>query len=431
MDTSKLHKFYKRTITERIVALFESDIITQEEKEILLNNHLDLPKDTGNHMVENYISNYSVPFATALNFLIDGEEMIIPMAIEEPSVVAAASFAGKITARSGGFKTTIQKREMIGQVALKEVLDIEKASQNISQHKEEILTRANAAYPSIVQRGGGANDLEIRHIEADIDQGTPEFLVVHIHVDTQEAMGANMINTMMEGISPYLEDLSSGRSLMRILSNYATEALTTAEVVIDPNHLKVKGIAGEEVRDRIIEASQFSWADPYRAVTNNKGVMNGIDAVVLATGNDWRAIEAGVHAYASRTGQYRSLTTWSKDKDGNLHGKITLPLPVGTVGGSINFHPGAKLAHNLLGDPTAKELQAVIASVGLAQNFAAVRALVTEGIQKGHMGLQARSLAISAGAKDEEIDQTAELLRQEEKINLQKAKDILSQIRHK
>jgi len=428
MNKNLLHKFYKKSLPEKITTLFEAGIISEDEYHVLLNKELDLPSDLGEHMIENYIGNYSLPLGTALNFVIDEKDIVVPMAIEEPSVIAAASFAAKIISKNGGFTTKVEKREMIGQVALKNVNNIEQAKRQLLEHKENILERANAAHPSIVKRGGGARDIEIRYIGANAEEKTSEFLVVHVHVDAQEAMGANMINTMMEGIAPYLEKLSEGTALMRILSNYSTECLATASCKISPNDLKTLQMAGEKIRDRIIEASKFAWVDPYRAVTNNKGIMNGIDAVVIATGNDWRAVEAGAHAYASNSGQYRSLTKWRKDSEGNLVGTITLPLPVGTVGGSIGFHPGAALAHNILENPTAKQLEGIIASVGLAQNFAAIRALVTEGIQKGHMGLQARSLAISAGAKNEQIEQVAEALKQEKNMNLETAKRILKDL---
>lgn len=406
----------------------EANILSEEESTQLLNEELSLPREIGEHMIENYIGNYSLPLGMALNFIVDEEEKVVPMAIEEPSVIAAASFSAKIIGTAGGFQTTVEKREMIGQVALKQVPHIQEAIATIEANEENILDRANAAHPSIVKRGGGARKVVTRHIPEDSTEGTPEFLVVHVHVDTQEAMGANMVNTMMEGIAPYLEELTQGQALMRILSNYATECLATATCTIPPHKLKAGKFSGEEVRDRLIEASQFAWADPYRAVTNNKGIMNGIDAVVLASGNDWRAIEAGVHAYASRSGQYRSLTKWSKDEEGNLVGELTLPMAIGTVGGSIRIHPAAKLAHKILGYPDAQTLERILVSVGLAQNFAALRALVTEGIQKGHMGLQARSLAISAGATGNQVDRVAQALKDADHMNLDTAKKILNSL---
>lgn len=428
MDTTHLTKFYKKDHEAKIDSLFLAGVISKKEKDTLLNRALGLEPETGNHMIENYIGNYSMPLGVAMNYLIDDEEMVVPMAIEEPSVIAASSFAAKIIAAAGGFKTVVARRHMIGQVTLKNVKNLDEAINNVKDATAEILDRANEAYPSIVERGGGAKSLEVRLLEDNIDNDLPSFLSVHIHVDTQEAMGANIVNTMMEGIAPYIEELTGGTALLRILTNYATECLATAKCVIPTHKLKTANYSGEEVRDRIIEATQVATIDPYRAVTHNKGIMNGVDAVVLASGNDWRAIEAGVHAYASRSGQYRSLTTWTKNEVGDLVGELTLPLPVGTVGGAISIHPGAKLAHSIMNHPKAHKLERVIVSVGLAQNFAAVRALVTEGIQQGHMGLHARSLAISAGAKGDHIQQVADILKHSKHKNLQRAKNILLNI---
>lgn len=428
MDKTQLNKFYKKNHDDKINSLFLAGVISKKEKDMLLDRTIELDPETGNHMIENYIGNYSMPMGVAMNYVIDGEELVVPMAIEEPSVIAASSFAAKIIGSAGGFKTTVVQRMMIGQVTLKNVPDIEEAIENVKEAKQEILSRANEAYPSIVKRGGGAKNLDIRLLEDDTDSGIPSYLSIHIHVDTQEAMGANIVNTMMEGIAPYIEDLTKGTALLRILTNYATECLATSKCVIPAHKLKTTDYSGEEVRDRIIEATQVATIDPYRAVTHNKGVMNGVDAVVLASGNDWRAIEAGVHAYASRSGQYRSLTSWSKNEAGDLVGELTLPLPVGTVGGSISIHPAAKLAHSIMNHPKAHKLERVIVSVGLAQNFAAVRALVTEGIQKGHMGLHARSLAISAGAKGDHVQQVADILKHSKHKNLQRAKNILLNI---
>lgn len=428
MDTSQLTKFYKKNHVEKIIALFEAEVISEEEKTILLNEALDLNPETGDNMIENYLGNYSLPLGVAMNFRIDGKEMVIPMAIEEPSVIAAASFAAKLISTSGGFTTEVPKRLVIGQVTLKGIIDKNTARESILKAKQTILDRANEAHPSIVKRGGGAKELDVRFLEDPADSTLPSFLSVHIHVDTQEAMGANIINTMMEGIAPYIEELTGGKALLRILSNYATESLATSRCVIPSHKLKTERFSGEEVRDRIIEATQVATIDPYRAVTHNKGIMNGIDAVVAATGNDWRAVEASVHAYASRSGRYRSLTKWEKNDEGDLVGTLTLPLPIGTVGGAISIHPGAKLAHSILGYPSAKELESILVSVGLAQNFAAVRALVTEGIQKGHMGLHARSLAISAGAQGEQVQQVADLLKEVPHMNLAAAKEILEKV---
>ncbi|WP_341868502.1 hydroxymethylglutaryl-CoA reductase, degradative [Marinilactibacillus kalidii] len=428
MDTNKLSKFYKKTHAEKISALKEAGVISLEEATVLTEDGLDLDPSVGEHMIENYIGNYSLPLGISTNFVIDDNEVLVPMAIEEPSVIAAASFAAKIIGSAGGFTTAVSDRLMIGQVTLKNVKDMEQAAQNIKAAEHNILERANEAHPSIVKRGGGAKALETRILEADPEENIPAFLVVHLHIDTQEAMGANIVNTMMEGIAPYIEELTGGKALLRILSNYATECLATATCTIPAHKLKTGDYTGEAVRDRIIEASQVALADPYRAVTHNKGIMNGVDAVVVASGNDWRAIEAGVHAYAARSGQYRALSKWQKNDQGDLVGTLTLPLAIGTVGGSISIHPGAKLAHKLMMYPDAKRLESILVSVGLAQNFGAVRALVTDGIQKGHMGLHARSLAISAGAKGEHVELIAEQLKKAPHMNLQTAKELLNNL---
>lgn len=426
MDKTYLDKFYKKSPTERKKALVAAAVLATDD--LLLTNNLHLADELADNMIENHLANYELPLGVALNFLVDEKDYLVPMAIEEPSVIAAASAGAKIIAQAGGFNTTISDRIMIGQVALKEVPDLTFAKNNLAKYKNDILKKANEAHPSIVKRGGGATDLFVRVIEADYEATTPEFLVVHLHVSTLEAMGANIINTMMEGITAYLEELTGGTALMSILSNYATECLATAVCQIPVDLLKRPNYSGEEVRDRLIEAGQLAYVDPYRAVTHNKGIMNGIDAVVLASGNDWRAISAGAHAYASRNGQYRALSTWKKADNGDLIGQLTLPLPVGSVGGSISIHPAAQFSKRLLGYKSAKELEAVIVSVGLAQNFSALKALVTEGIQKGHMGLQARSLAISAGATGIAIEQVAEQLKHAKNMNLATAKELLLHI---
>ncbi|WP_138420744.1 hydroxymethylglutaryl-CoA reductase, degradative [Aquibacillus sediminis] len=427
MEKQHLHKFYQKNRTERIEALAAANIISEEDK-LALTDHLALPEETANHMIENQIATYQLPYGVGLNFLIDGKEYAVPMAMEEPSVIAAASSAAKIISQAGGFETTIQERTMIGQIVLKDVPDLEAAKQVVLDHTEDILQKANEAHPSIVKRGGGAKAVEARPIAADDQVQTPDFLVVHLHIETLEAMGANIIDTMAEAIKPYLESLTNGAALMGILSNYATECLATARCQIPVSLLARADYSGEEVRDRIIEACQIAIVDPYRATTHNKGIMNGIDAVVLATGNDFRSIEAGAHAYAARSGQYRSLTNWTKAENGDLVGTLTIPLAIGTVGGSISIHPGAKFSHKLLGNPSAKELESIIVSVGLGQNFSAIKALVTEGIQKGHMGLHAKSLAISAGAKGEQVDVVTEKLKQSKNMNLATAKEILEQL---
>ena len=430
MEKEFLNKLYMKSRADRIKGLLLSNVISMEDA-ILLKDDLHLPAEVADHMIENQIATYELPLGVAVNFLIDQKEYVVPMAVEEPSVIAAASSAAKMINLAGGFQTTIQNRTMIGQVVLKDIPDMIFARDMVIKHQKDILQKANEAHPSIVKRGGGAKEIIIRPIAADKTFHTPSFFVIHLHIETLEAMGANIIDTMVEAIKPYLEELTNGTALMAILSNYATECLATANCRIPVWSLGKGEYTGEEVRNRIIEACQLAIADPYRAVTHNKGIMNGIDSVVLATGNDWRAIEAGVHAFAARSGQYRSLSSWSKAENGDLLGSLTVPLPIGAVGGSINFHPAAQLSKRILGYQSAKELESIIVSVGLAQNLSALKALVTEGIQKGHMGLQAKSLAISAGAKGKEIKYVADNLRQRKNMNLAAAKEILMQLKEK
>lgn len=428
MEKEYLHRFYKKSHEEKIKALKNAEAISEEDYAALKDETLKLAPNVANQMIENYILNYEFPFGVAMNFVIDGNERLIPMVTEEPSVVAAASNSGKIVGLSGGFQTEMKERLMIAQIALKNVPNVESATKNIQKNEAKIIELANAAHPSILNYGGGARRVEVRFIPADKEFDTPEFLVVHLVVDTGEAMGANIVNTMAEAIAPFIVELTDGSSLMNILSNYATESIATAKCVIHPKYLATKTMDGETVRDRIIEATQFALADPYRAVTHNKGIMNGIDAVLLATGNDWRAVEAGVHAYAAKSGQYRSLSRWTKDEEGNLVGELKLPVSVGSVGGTLSIHPGAQFAYRLLGQPNVNELSRILVAVGLAQNLSAVRALVTEGIQKGHMSLQARSLAIRVGATGENIERVAQLLQEADHMNSETAKNILDEI---
>lgn len=430
MDRALRH-FYKKSYEEKLEALESSGLLNSEQCDQLRKQTMDLPREMGSHMIENFITNYSLPMGLGFHFLIDDQEYTVPMAIEEPSVIAAASFGAKIIGQSGGFQTGDDTRLMIGQVAVENVPNMSEAVQAVKKAADKIVRLANDAYPSIVKRGGGARRIEVRTVQANADHTheVAEFLVVYLYVDTCEAMGANMMNTMLEGIAPMIQELTQGNLLMSILSNYATEALVHVTCTIDPKYLKTKGWSGQKVRDRIVSAWQFASADPYRAVTHNKGVMNGIDAVTIATGNDWRATSAAIHAYAAHSGQYQPLTRWHVADSGKLIGQITIPLALATVGGSIGFHPTAQLAHQILGQPNAQELAHIVAAVGLAQNFAALRALVTEGIQEGHMSLQARSLAISAGATGDHIQYVADQLAQAPKMNLDTAKQILSDLK--
>lgn len=418
--------FSKKSLQERLQILKDYHLLNEDNQTNLEHNHM-LPLSTANQMSENVLATFALPYSFVPDVVVDEQVYQVPFVTEEPSVVAAASFAAKIIKRSGGFKTTIHNRQMIGQVALYQVANIEVAIKNIQNHKQKLLELANQAHPSIVNRGGGARDLRVEWLNDEA-----EFLVVYLTVDTQQAMGANILNTMLEALKTPLEELTDGESLMAILSNYATEALVTATCEIDIRFLSRNKSEAIDIAKKIVLASQFAKQDPYRASTHNKGIFNGIDAVVLATGNDWRAIEAGAHAYASRNGSYQGLTTWSiKEATQTLCGEITLPLPIATKGGSIGLNPTVEVSFDLLKQPTAKELASIIASIGLAQNFAALKALVSTGIQHGHMKLQAKSLALLAGAKDTEIAPLVSQLISEKHFSLKRAQEILENIRQK
>ena len=418
--------FSKKSLQERLQILKDYHLLNEDNQTNLEHNHM-LPLSIADQMSENVLATFALPYSFVPDVVVDEQVYQVPFVTEEPSVVAAASFAAKIIKRSGGFKTTIHNRQMIGQVALYQVANIEVAIKNIQNHKQKLLELANQAHPSIVNRGGGARDLRVEWLNDEA-----EFLVVYLTVDTQEAMGANILNTMLEALKTPLEELTDGESLMAILSNYATEALVTATCEIDIRFLSRNKSEAIDIAKKIVLASQFAKQDPYRASTHNKGIFNGIDAVVLATGNDWRAIEAGAHAYASRNGSYQGLTTWSiKEATQTLCGEITLPLPIATKGGSIGLNPTVEVSFDLLKQPTAKELASIIASIGLAQNFAALKALVSTGIQHGHMKLQAKSLALLAGAKDTEIAPLVSQLISEKHFSLKRAQEILENIRQK
>ena len=413
--------FSKKTPAERLQMLKEKELL-QDEHWQLLNSQQTLPLETANQMSENVLATLALPYSLVPDFLVDGKTYQVPFVTEEPSVVAAASFAAKIIKRSGGFETEVHKRQMIGQIALYQVDNADQAIKGVLRKKKELLEQANQAYPSIVARGGGARDFWLEQKD--------DFLIFYLSVDTQEAMGANMLNTMLEALTLPLEELTCGKSLMAILSNYATDSLVTARCVIDYRFLSRDKAEAELLADKMQLASKLAQVDPYRAATHNKGIFNGIDALVLATGNDWRAVEAGAHAYASREGSYRGLSTWTADLDKRqLHGQMTLPMPIATKGGSIGLNPTVTASFDLLGQPQAKELASIIVSVGLAQNFAALKALVSTGIQAGHMKLQAKSLALQAGAQDEEIATVVRLLSAKKAFNLTAAQEILTDLR--
>ncbi|HFI0352427.1 TPA: hydroxymethylglutaryl-CoA reductase, degradative [Streptococcus suis] len=411
--------FYKKSRQERIDILHQNKHLSETCLDIL-HHDTNLSEAIAGKMAENHLGTFSLPFSVLPELLVDGQIYSVPMVTEEPSVVAAASFGAKIIAKSGGFTTTIHNRIMIGQVALFDIPDHSRAKQAILDQKARILEAANQAHPSIVKRGGGARNLAV--------ESKDEFLIVYLQVDVQEAMGANILNNMLEAIKDNLEVLSNGQALMGILSNYATESLVTAQCRLSISSLATSSAIAQETAQKIALASKLAQVDPYRAATHNKGIFNGIDAVVIATGNDWRAVEAGAHAFASRDGHYKGLSTWSIDGE-HLVGSITLPLPIASVGGSIGLNPKVAVAFDLLNQPKARQLASIIASVGLCQNFAALRALVTSGIQAGHMKLHAKSLALLAGAEEDEVDQLAQLLRKEKHSNLETAQKLLSSLR--
>ena len=418
---ARLPGFAKLSPTERIEALLKEGLLTWDEAQIL-KEQKGLPLSIADQLTENVLSTFDLPFSLAPYFLINGRDYVLPMVTEEPSVVAAASFAAKLIQRSGGFTTQVHQRQMIGEIALTDVKDVEMASKRILEDKETLLQLANEAYPSIVKRGGGARDLWV--------ENKGNFLIVYLAVDPKEAMGANMLNTMLEALTDRIQELSGGQALMAILSNLATRSLVSARCAIDFKALSRNPEEAIEIAHRMELASQLAQVDPYRAATHNKGIFNGIDALVLATGNDWRAIEAGAHAYAAQSGSYKGLSHWtSQPKEKKLYGEITLPMPVATKGGSIGLNPTVQVSHRLLGEPSAIELAGIIASLGLAQNFAALKALVTTGIQAGHMKLQARSLALLAGAKEEEVPRLVSQLLENKPFNLEKAKTLLQELR--
>ena len=416
--------FSKKSYQERLELLKAQALLSPERQESLEQDE-QMSVTVADQLSENVVGTFSLPYSLVPEVLVNGQEYTVPYVTEEPSVVAAASYASKIIKRAGGFTAQVHERKMIGQVALYQVADPEQALEKIASKKAELLELANQAYPSIVKRGGGARDLHVEQLKSETD-----FLVVYLHVDTQEAMGANMLNTMLEALKPVLEELSQGQSLMGILSNYATDSLVTASCRIAFRYLSRQKDKGREIAEKIALASQFAQADPYRATTHNKGIFNGIDAMLIATGNDWRAIEAGAHAFASRDGRYQGLSRWTLDVEREeLIGELILPMPVATKGGSIGLNPRVALSHELLGNPSAKELAQIIVSIGLAQNFAALKALVSTGIQQGHMKLQAKSLALLAGASESEVAPLVERLIADKTFNLETAQRYLENLR--
>ncbi len=415
---STITKFYRKTIQERqdIVKLWikGKHELTQ-----------DLSLEQANEMTENVIGTFSLPFSIATNFLINGNDAIIPMAIEEPSVIAAVSNAAKIIRRGGGFTTSSDPSLMIGQIQLLDLTNPQQVAEIIKQYKTQIISTANQVGGSIIQLGGGAKDIEIIVHE---NTRIGDMIIVHLLYDTRDAMGANAVNTASELVAPLLEQITGARANLRILSNLSDKRKAYAKVKITPQDIEKPNSSGHTLIERIVEAAVFAEVDVHRATTHNKGIMNGIDAVAIATGNDWRAIEAGAHAFAARHGHYTSLTTWRKDNNGDLHGSIEIPMAVGIVGGATRVHPKAQLAIEILGVHSARELAEIMAAVGLAQNFAALMALSSDGIQKGHMKMHARQLASAAGALPHHVSEIAQQMIDENNIRLQRAKELVNKL---
>lgn len=428
MKNTHLSKFYRLTVPERLALLHERGILSPENFAALSTDSYRLDAETADRLTENVIGVFSMPLGLGLNFHVNQRDYLIPMVVEEPSIIAAVSAAAGRIGRSGGFTSIAETPLLLGQVQVLDLIDPHAARDALLARKSDIIALANEQHPNMVARGGGANDLDVMLRGATADHG--ELLVVHLVVDTRDAMGANLVNTMCEAIAPLIEQITQGRVFLRILSNFTDRALVRVRAVIGVDQLASAEYSGEDVRDGIIIAHEFAALDVYRATTHNKGIMNGIDAVAIATGNDWRAIEAAAHAYAARSGRYAPLTTWSQNERGDLVGELELPLKVGIVGGQVESNALVRICLDILGVDSAAELAQVMAAVGLAQNFAALRALSTEGIQKGHMRLHARSVAVAAGASGEHFDDVVEGLVASGTVKVWKARHILESLAH-
>ena len=420
--TSSFSGFYKLSPAERMAKVVAETGISEEEAKKIAEPSLSV--DLADKMVENVIGTYTLPMGVALNFKINGEDVIIPMVTEEPSVIAAASNAAKMARPSGGFTTSFTGSIMVAQVQMVDVAAPRYARSMILEHKAEIEKICNEKDPVLVKFGGGFHDLDVRIVESKV--GT--MVIVHLLVNVGDAMGANAVNSMAEAVAPYIEQITGGKAYLRILSNLATYRLARARVRVRKEDLSKEKDPkdGANIVNKIIEAYAFAAADPYRAATHNKGIMNGITAAVMATGNDTRAIESGAHAYAAMKGRYTSLTVWEKDENGDLIGSIEMPMAVGLVGGATKTHPGAKVAVKILGVKTAAELAQIYAAVGLAQNLAAIKALATEGIQRGHMKLHARTVAASVGAEGEVLERIVKQMISDGNVNVEYAKELMS-----
>jgi hydroxymethylglutaryl-CoA reductase len=423
---SRLSGFYQLNPFERLQAVKSFDGLNDTDLHMLHGGSGALSVERADKMIENVIGTFNLPMGIATNFQVNGRDKLVPMVVEEPSIVAGASYAAKLIRDGGGFETSSTPPLMIGQIQLVKIADFQSACETILAHKEAILSLANRQSSSLVALGGGAQDVETQLI-AQSPMGP--MLIVHLIVDCRDAMGANAINTMAEAVAPLLEQLTGGRAYLRILSNLSDRRRSQARAVVPVASLARDGLRGDEVAEGILWAYAFAAADPYRATTHNKGILNGVDPVLIATGNDWRAVEAGAHAYAARSGQYTSLSVWERDADGNLVGTLDMPLAVGIVGGATKVHPAAQAALKLLDVRHAHELAEICVCAGLASNLAAMRALATEGIQRGHMGLHARQIAMSVGAHGAEVDEIARQMVEERVIKPSRAEALLEALR--
>ncbi len=421
--SSRLPGFYKLSLEDRAADVTEWAGLTADDKEILMGEGLS--PALADQMIENVVGIHALPLGIAVNFLINGQDYLIPMAIEEPSVVAGASFAARLVRNGGGFIASSDEPVMIGQIQVVDVADPWAARSKLLAQRNRLLQLADQTDPLIVSLGGGARDLIVRVVE---DSTVGPMVVLHLLFDCRDAMGANTVNTACEALATAVEKITGGRVVLRIISNLADRRLARAKCTIPADTLAFESFAGQTVAKRIVEAYALAVNDPYRAATHNKGIMNGVDAVAIATGQDWRAVEAGAHAYAARSGRYTSLSHWSVEGDGNLTGTLELPLAVGIVGGASRVHPTARVALKILGVTTAQELAEVMAAIGLAQNLAALRALATEGIQRGHMELHARQAAIAAGATGDLVETLAERLVAEQRIRLDRAQELVREL---
>ncbi len=425
-DRRRIPEFYKLSVEERVRTVHERGLVTSSDFRALATGKHTLDPEAADKMVENVVGVMGLPLGLGMNLVVNGRRYIVPMAVEEPSVIAALSSASKLMSEHGGFTAEATDPILIGQIQVVDLPDMEAAKSALIERKQDILNLANSFHPNMVARGGGARDIEL--FVHPLPSSGKRMLVVHLLIDTRDAMGANLTNGMCEGVAPFIESITGGEVFLRIVSNLTDRSLARAQCRIPAAALGGTDYTGEQVRDGIIVATDFACVDPYRAATHNKGIMNGIDPVAIATGNDWRALEAGAHAFAARGGRYTSLTKWWADEAGNLCGSIELPIKVGTVGAPLESNPTVALNMRLLGVESATELAQVMAAVGLAQNFAAIRALATEGIQKGHMTLHARSVVTAAGAPKELFDDVLDRLILSNEIKVWKAQEIVAQL---